>query len=200
MGFWMLPRARSFVVLMSVLALLAGVGLLLYAHWSKPLIQASRAAEVRDVEGALGAYATGASRFRDVVLSQRAFHDDFAWLTYNRLALLYRTGRYDAVLEAADGAPPGAAPHFWMGCALFAKSAQEKKPEARLEWLSRAEDEFKLALAAAPDDWDTKYNYELAGRLGVVLRKKPEAVPPSMMQLLRPSKEGPQREPPKKTG
>ena len=51
-----------------------------------------------------------------------------------------------------------------------------------------------------PNDWDTKYNYELSARLVTALRTKPKQVPPSLMQLLRPSKEGPMREPVKKTG
>jgi len=183
-----------------MLALLAGLVLLVYARWTAPLLEAAEAAEVGDSTRALDAYQTATARFSDVPLAQQVLPDHFARAAHNQLALLYHAGEYDAVIEAADTAPPDASPHFWIGCAMFAKGELEEKPEARLEWLNRAKDEFKLALTAAPDDWDTKYNYELTTRLVTALRTKPKQVPPALMQLLRPSKEGPMREPVKKTG
>jgi hypothetical protein len=179
---------------------MTGIALLLYARWSVPLFQAAEAAEAGDATHALAAYQISTSRFEKMPVMQQLFPRDFSRAAYNQLALLYKAGNYDGVIEAADTAPPEAAPHFWVGCALFAKSEQADKAEARLEWLTRAKDAFKLALAAAPDDWDTKYNYELASRLTTALRTKPKQVPPALMQLLRPSKEGPMREPVKKTG
>lgn len=195
-----MPRLRSSLVVVSVLALLAGVSLLVYGRWAKPLVDASAAIEAGEPARALAAYAISGERFKNLTVTQQLFADDFSRLTHNRLALLYRSGQYDEVLEAAEAAPPTAAPHYWVGCALFAKGTQEEKPETRLEWFSRAEDEFKLALAAAPDDWDTKYNFELSARLTALLRRQPKAAPPSLMQLLRPSKEGPLKQPVKKTG
>jgi hypothetical protein len=196
----MLPRVRSFVVFMAVLALIAGAALLLYARWTEPLIEAAAATAAGDSARALQAYKGSKARFNDMPITQQVLSRDFARATHNELALLYRSGNYDAVLEAADTAPPAASPHFWAGCALFAKGALEEKPEERLAWLNRAKDTFKLALAAAPEDWDTKYNYELSARLVNVLRTKPKQVPPALLQLLRPSKEGPMREPVKKVG
>ena len=196
----MIPRVRSFVAFVSVLALIAGIALLLYARWSEPQLEAAAAVQAGDAAHALDVYRVSTARFKEMPITQQLFSRDFARATHNQLALLYKAGNYDAVIETADTAPPAAAPHFWVGCALFAKSELEKKPEARLEWLTRAKDSFKLALAAAPDDWDTKYNYELSSRLSTALRTKPKQVPPALMQLLRPSKEGPVREPVKKTG
>ena len=196
----MLPRVRSFVVFVAVLALIAGAALLVYARWTEPQIEAAAAVATGDSARALEAYRSSTGRFKDMPVTQQILPRDFARASYNELALLYRSGNYDAVLEAADTAPPAASPHFWAGCALFAKSELEDKPEERLAWLNRAKDTFKLALAAAPDDWDTKYNYELSARLVSVLRTKPKQVPPALLQLLRPSKEGPMREPVKKTG
>ena len=195
-----MPRFRSFIVLLSVLALLTGIALLAYGRWAKPLAEAAQAMEEGDPERALGAYAVSSARFRELATTQQLLPDDYARVTHNQLALMYRAGQYDEVLEAAEAAPPEAAPHFWTGCALFQKSKQEKKPEARLEWVTRAQDEFKLALTAAPDDWDTKYNFELSSRLANLLRKQPQAAPPSLMQLLKPTKEEQSKEPVKKTG
>ena len=196
----MLPRVRSFVVFVAILALIAGAALLLYARWTAPQIEAAAAAAAGDSTRALQAYRGSTARFRDLPVTQQILPRDFARATYNELALLYRSGNYDAVLEAGDTAPADAFPHFWAGCALFAKSDLEDKAEERLAWLNRAKDTFKLALAAAPDDWDTKYNYELSARLVSVLRSKPKQVPPALLPLLRPTKEGPMREPVKKTG
>ena len=196
----MLPRVRSSVVFLSLIALITGIALLVYDRWSTPLLHAAAAVREGDSTRALAAYQVSTSRFGEMPITQQLFPRDFSRAAHNQLALLYRAGNYDGVIEAADNAPAEAAPHFWVGCALFAKSEQEEKAEARLEWLTRSKDAFRLALAAAPDDWDTKYNYELAARLSTALRTKPKQVPPALMQLLRPSKEGPVRQPVKKTG
>jgi hypothetical protein len=82
---------------------------------------------------------------------------------------------------------PSIAPvHFWAGSALFVKARDEEDPEIRLGWLGRAAEEFRKALELTPDDWDTKYNYELTSRLLDELRKQPKTPPKQMLQLLRP--------------
>src|SRR5262249_10703070 len=102
------------------------------------------------------------------------------------LGALSRLGRYEEAIETADRAPDGAAPHFWSGCAFFQKAAAEEQPEARLGWMSRAEEELRRAVEAAPDDWDTKYDFELVTRLAAALRQQPKTPPNQLMQLLRP--------------
>jgi hypothetical protein len=64
--------------------------------------------------------------------------------------------------------------------------------------LSRAEDEFRKAIEAAPDDWDTKYDFELTTRLAAELRKQPNTPPKQLMQLLRPPTAG--QKAPRKVG
>ena len=103
---------------------------------------------------------------------------------------LYRLQRYDEVIDLAQRAPVESQPHFWTGAALFQKATVEEKPDARLAWLSRAEDEFHKAVDAAPLDWDTKFNFELTTRLAAELRKQPNAPPKQLMQLLRPPTAG----------
>src|SRR5206468_12989245 len=90
-------------------------------------------------------------------------------------------------------------PHCWAGSAFYDTARAEKNPEARLGWLSRSEEEFRRAVEAAPDDWDTKFDYELTGRLAAELRKQPKNPPNQLMQLLRPQpKIGPK--PPTRVG
>jgi hypothetical protein len=98
--------------------------------------------------------------------------------------------RYDEVIDLAQRAPAEALPNYWAASAFFQKATVEEKPEARLGWLSRAEEEFRKAVEASPDDWDTKYNYELTTRLSAELRKQPLTPPKQLMQLLRPPTPG----------
>ena len=90
------------------------------------------------------------------------------------------------MIEKAQQSPDAAAPHFWAGLAFFAKSRGDGKPEEQLGWLTRAEEELRRAVEAAPDDWDTKYDFELVTRLASALRKQPKVPPNQLMQLLRP--------------
>lgn len=201
------PRFRSSFIALAILALVIGIGLLAYSRWSEPLGQAFAALESGDTERAVERYAAGDEQYRKLPAAQQLLSADYALVSGNRLALLYQLNRYDEVLEAAAEAPPDAAPHFWAGCALFRRSMAEEKPEAQLEGLTRAQDEFKLALEAAPSDWDTKFNYELSARLAAALRPaekkggtQQKSVPSTLMQLLRREPQQQQDRPVKKVG
>ena len=197
----MLPRVRSFIVFVAVLALIAGAALLLYARWTEPLIEAASATAAGDSARALQAYQGSTARFAEMPITQQILARDFARATHNQLALLYQKGDYDAVLEAADTAPPAAfAPFLGRVCALCEERNSKRRRKSGSHGSIAPRTRSRLALAAAPDDWDTKYNYELSARLVSALRTKPKQVPPALLQLLRPSKEGPMREPVKKTG
>jgi tetratricopeptide (TPR) repeat protein len=181
-----LQQRHPGVVLVFVLVLLAGVGAVAYGRWARPFVEAADAVTAGQPDTALAAYAAAESRFLRVPLTRRLFVREYASAVYNQLALLYQAGRYDAVLEKAGTAPADAAPQYWAGMALFAIGMQEEIAETRLAWLARAEDAFKQALEATPDDWDTKYNYEVAARLAAALRKQPKLQPDTLMRLLRP--------------
>lgn len=195
----MLPRLSSALVVASLLAFAGGAALVAYGRWSRPMVVAADAVAHRDSARALSAYELSEARFRRFSPTQRMLGGDYARLTHNQLALLYQTGQYDAAIDKAEGAPPAAAPHFWAGCALFAKSRDEETAEGTLIWLSRAEEEFKRALERTPDDWDAKYNYELCARRAAALRREPKKTPSLLLPLLRPQpKAG--RQPVKKVG
>lgn len=191
------PRVSSALVAAALVALAGGAAAIAYGRWSRPLVVATEAAAHGDTAGALRAFAEGEARFRRFPLAARLLREDQARLAHNQLALLYRSGQYDAVLEQAEHAPPSSAADFWAGCAFFAKSRQGT--DSTILWLGRAEEAFKRALQKAPDDWDAKYNYELSARLAAALRRDPEKKPAPMMPLLRPQpKAG--RPPVKKVG
>jgi tetratricopeptide (TPR) repeat protein len=169
-----------------VLALAAGVAALSYARWMRPLAEGDAAlAEGRDEE-ALVRYADAEARFDRFAAARQFFAADYRHVMANQLWLLYRLRRFDETVDVAGRAPEGALPHFWAGAAFFEKARTADKPEPRLAWLTRAEDEFRRAVEADPGDWDTKYGFEVVTRLAGELRKRPETPPNQLMQLLRP--------------
>lgn len=173
-----------------VLLLAAGLTLIGYAKWAEPLQEADRALAEGKLEDAIARYQAAESRFDAVPAAKQFVTTEYVRAVGNHFWSLYRLKRYDEVIDLAQRAPAEASPHYWAACAFFHKAMVEEKPEARLGWLSRAEEEFRKAVEAAPDDWDTKYNFELATRLSAELRKQPLTPPKQLMQLLRPPTPG----------
>ena len=169
-----------------VLALVAGISALAYARWTQPTADGDAALRDGRYAEALASYARAEARFDRLAAAKEFFADDYRHLMASELWLLYRLQRYDETIDGAQRAPEGALPHFWSGCALFEKARAEEKPELRLAWLSRAEEEFRRAVEAAPDDWDTKFDFEMVTKLAAQLRKQPKTPPNQLMQLLRP--------------
>ena len=184
-------RFRPLPALLLTLALLAGGAAVAYARWARPLADAERALAAGDTRAALDSYAAAERRFSRFAILRTLFPAGYATAVYNQLALLYREGKYDAVLEKASTAPASAAPHFWTGSVLLSRALADKNPESRLLGLSRAEDELKQALQAAPDNWDARVNYEIAARLAAHLRQPPRKGDDTL-QLLRPQPRTPQ--------
>lgn len=176
-------------------ALLGGVALVGVAAWVRPLAEGERARREGRLDGALERYAAAESRFDRVPMSKQLLSTAYQAGQATQLWLLYRLEQYDAVIEKASVSPPVSITHFWTACAFFEKARLEEQPEARIGWLSRAEEEFRNVLELDPDDWDAKFNYELTRRLLAELRKQPKTPPSQLLQLLRPQpKEGaPQR-------
>ena len=169
-----------------VLVLAAGVVVLAYSRWTGPVGDGDAAVAAGQFDRALHDYAIARARFDRFAPLRQVFASEYDRIAANELLALYRLGRYDDVMAKAERAPEGAQPHFWAGCAAFAKANAEEKSDARLGWLNRAEEELRRAVEAGPSDWDAKYDYELASRLAAELRKQPKNPPKQMMQLLRP--------------
>ena len=181
-----------------MLLLASGVALMGYARWTGPLKDADTALAEGRLEQAVISYRIAEARFDAVPAAKQIAPIEYNRAVANQLLALYRLQRYDEVLDVAQKAPPAASPHFWAACALFQKATVEEGPEARLGWLSRAEEEFRQAIEADPEDWDTKYDFELTTRLASELRKQPNTPPKQLMQLLRPPTAG--AKPPRRTG
>jgi len=181
---------RAFGSTLVVLLLVTGVAFMGYARWTQSIDDADAALAGGRLEQAIAGYKAAEARFDAIPAMRQAAAGDYNRAVANHLTALYRLKRYDEVIDLAQKAPLEAQPHFWSGVALFQKASVEEKADARLGWLSRAEDEFRKAVEAAPDDWDTKFNFELTTRLAAELRKQPNAPPKQLMQLLRPPTAG----------
>jgi tetratricopeptide (TPR) repeat protein len=169
-----------------VVMLLAGCAAVAYARWTHPAADGDAALAEGRYEQALASYGAAEARFDRFAAARTLFAADYSHVMANRLWVLYRLERYDETIDTAQRAPESALPHFWSGCAFFEKARAEQKPDPRLGWLTRAEEEFRRAIEAAPADWDTKYDFELATKLAAELRKQPKTPPNQLMQLLRP--------------
>ena len=182
----MRAMSRSVSAAAMVLVLLAGGAALAYARWTRQAADGDAAVADGRYEQALASYAELEARFDRFAAAREFFAADYSHAMANQLWVLYRLQRYDETIDTAQRAPESALPHFWSGCALFEKARAEQKPDARLGWLTRAEEELRRAVEASPDDWDTKYDFELVTKLAAELRKQPKTPPNQLMQLLRP--------------
>jgi tetratricopeptide (TPR) repeat protein len=189
---------RAFVSTVAVLLLVSGAALVGYARWTGPLAGADAALADGRLDEAAAGYQIAEARFDAVPAAKQIVPSEYGRAVGNHLLALYRLKRYDEVIDLAQKAPTAAAPSFWSACAFFQKATGEVAPEARLGWLGRAEEELRKAIEAAPDDWDTKYDFELTTRLASELRKQPNTPPKQLMQLLRPPTAG--AKPARRTG
>jgi len=182
----MTPLARAAAAVTMVLMLLAGGFAIAYARWMRAAADGDAALAAGRYEQARMSYADAEARFDRFAAAKELFAGDYSHVMANHLWILYRLQRYDETVDTAQRAPESALPHFWAGSAFFEKARAEPKPDPRLGWLTRAEDEFRRALEAEPADWDTKYDFELVTKLAAELRRQPKTPPNQLMQLLRP--------------
>jgi len=181
---------RTIGSILIVLLLAAGATLIGYSRWTAAIADADTALAEGRLDQAVAGYQKAEERLDSVPAVRQVAGVEYARAVGNHLLALYRLRRFDEVIDLAQKAPADAQAHFWAGAALFRKATVEEQPDARLGWLSRAEDELHKAVEAAPDDWDTKYDFELTTRLAAELRKQPTIPPKQLMQLLRPPTAG----------
>lgn len=153
--------------------------------WLSPLADAEAAMQVNDLETGFANYSRVEQRFDNLSFAKQLFPDEYAESVSNQFFILYELGRYDELLEKAASSPVFSDVHFWTGCALFRRAGSETDVQAQISWLQRASDEFYNALKLEPDNWDAKYNYELAERIINELQDKDES-PPQVLELLLP--------------
>lgn len=169
--------ARQFGIGIAVLLVLAVSAILIsYASWVRGINEGNRALANGDAPGALKLYEAAARRLERMPGVNKL--PGYRQLVFNRARALYLTGQDDELsrtLEAEAVRVPALTDdseyHFWLGNAQFRKAIQQKDKQILQAGLQKAAESYRLSLAAAPDDWDAKYDYELTARLLEGMRK-----------------------------
>lgn len=174
-----------------VVLLAVGCVMLAYARWSHPIAYADAALATGDIGPALDGYAAAEERFDALPLLKWLLPSEYNRVIASQLRLLYYMELYEETIERAARAPAGADAHFWAAAACFEMGLVEEEggPSARLAWFGRAQQELMRALDFTPDDWDIKYDLELALRITDEMRRT-DSPGELMKKLLRPRGDG----------
>ncbi len=186
---------------MSVVAIatiVIGLILVCVAWWLRPIAAAERALLSGDLDRAVQQYTVGRHRLDWIPYGHNLFPGLDDLVRSNQLSLQYALRRYDGILEDAGAKAVRGPAAFWAGCALFDKALVEVDPEVRVRLMSEAHQSFRRALELAPGDWDSKFNYEVAGRFLSILQEQPQTPTPEIIKILR--ERGPQSSGGRRTG
>lgn len=179
-----LRLSRTVSVVAGIMMVL-GLSFVAVAWWLTPVGVAERAMANGNLERAVDQYGVGRWRVGWIPFVQNLVPGVHDLLAGNELSLQYALRRYDRILENTNDEMTSFPASFWAGCVLFDKSLVETDFKARLETLTEAHRSFRRALELNPDDWDTKFNYEVADRMLSVLQVQPEITPQEIIKLLR---------------
>lgn len=189
-----LIRFLSLVV--AVLLAAASFLLISYARWTYRITEANKALAAGDTTAARQAYETSAGRLDRYPVLFSPQIPGYRQLVFNQARTLYAARQDEALtrlLEAEAARAPFLAEesefHFWMGNVEYRRALGQKDKQVLQAGLQRAVESYRRALAAAPNDWDVKYNYELVQHLLENLRKGKEEnldrIRKGQMKLLR---------------
>jgi hypothetical protein len=178
-------RVSSTMFIGAFVTLVIGTLLLGLSFWLQPVAETERAMAGSDAAMSLQRYEVARQRFDWFPVTKRVMPELYDLISANELSLLYELQRYDDIIERTSVDGGGGAGAFWAGCAMFVKALLEDKPEARMGWIAQSHQQFRRALEFASGDWDSKFNYELTGKLVGGLKKQPDTPKQDMMKLLR---------------
>lgn len=163
--------------------ILTGATILLVPYLSDPVEAALAGVDRDQAEEVVFQTGRAAERLEKWSVARLLVADAESRLQAAQLWLLYRQEQYDELLNRTIDASDDARPHFWRASAQFQKGIRSEDKETALTWLRQSEEQFLESLRLFPDDWDTKFNYELVHRLIKSLEDPQEAAP---VRVLRP--------------
>jgi hypothetical protein len=178
----MRSETRQIVAVTSaVLVLAVSLSLLSYARWVRGIAAGNRALAGQDYSAAEHAYTAAEMQTVHSLVPSDLLRVEDRVLVFNRAQLLNSNKRYGELAHLLDAAAAhrpelanDAEYHFWMGIVEYQKAVSETDKQALRTELQQASDSFRMAIQAAPNDWDSKYNYELTSRLLAGMRNKKE--------------------------
>jgi hypothetical protein len=198
-------KLAGYFLIFVISAALIGFGWL-----TRELDQAERAFSQGDLAGAMSRYARAERPFEYVPLLTDILPEEHREASLNQVAILYnerKSAEALAKLEQLPAYAPGlvesADYNFWMGTVLFRQATESKDPEAISTALKSAMSEYQRGLAAQPDDWDLKFNYELVRNILAQPerdRKAQERKVKSIIDKMRPQDPSQQQVAPEKRG
>jgi hypothetical protein len=128
----------------------------------------------------------------------------------NQVAILYSQRKSAEALTKLEELPARAPAlvdsadyGFWMGNVLFRQALESNDAETVANSLKAALSEYQRGLAAEPDDWDLKFNYELVRSILAQPerdRKAQEQKIKSIIDKMRPQEPARQQVAPEKRG
>jgi tetratricopeptide (TPR) repeat protein len=147
---------------------LISAGLIAYGWLTRELDRGHQAFSRGDLGGAMETYARAERPLREIPWLAQIVPEEHKQASLNQVAILYRQQKNADALAKLEEIP-AYAPElvesadylFWMGNVLFRQALESKDPETSAKALKSAMAEYQRGLAAQPDDWDLKFNYEL---------------------------------------
>jgi hypothetical protein len=151
-----------------LLVFLISAGLIGYGWLTFELDHAHRAFSRGDLAGAMAIYARAERPLHQLPWLTQILPEEHKQASLNQVAILYRQQKNTDALAKLEEIPAYASDLvesadylFWMGNVLFRQALQSKDPETSAKTLTSAMSEYQRGLAAQPEDWDLKFNYEL---------------------------------------
>ncbi|MGH7846699.1 MAG: hypothetical protein ACREQW_16245 [Candidatus Binatia bacterium] len=159
--------------------------------------QAQRAQQRGDTETAAKIYSQAETPFYFVLGLARVLREEYKNVSLSQVSILYGQNRTEDAfkkLEQISTTAPllmeSGEYAFWTGILLFRQALQTKDPEASVNAAKSALSEFQKGLAAQPEDWDLKYNYELVSTIFLQKersQKREEQKVKSLLDKMRPT-------------
>lgn len=192
------------------LVLVISTGLIAYGWILLRLEKAEKTLQMGENEKAAQIYTDLESYFHKVPWLPQLLREEYKALSFGHVSILYAQNQNDEALKMLEQLPafapflPETGEYsFWMGNLLFRQAVQTKDPESSVNALKAALSEYQRGLAAQPDDWDLKYNYELVRYIFSQRdrdKKKEEQKVKSIIEKMRPTDPSRQEVAPEKRG
>ena len=205
-----MPIRKYLVTTGYLLALLLSLGLLAYGWMMRQFETAQQAFLEGDGARALELYGRAESPFQKLPWLSALLKEEYKQVSLNQVAILYSQNQNQEALAKLEQMPEKAPAMvesgdyaFWMGNLLFRQAVESKNPETSLNALKASLSEYQKGLAAEPDDWDLKFNYELVRTIFAQQdrsKEKQEQKVKSLIEKMRPQDPGQQQLAPEKRG
>lgn len=156
-------RLAGYLLVFLISAASIGYGLVTFE-----LDRAQKAFSQGDLAGAMEAYARVERPLRQIPWLPQIFAEEHKQASLNQVAILYSQRDNAGALAKLEELPAYAPAlgesadySFWMGNLLVREAVESHDPETTVKTLRSALSEYQRGLAAQPDDWDLRFNYEL---------------------------------------